>query len=72
MSVILLLRRSRRLSRPNRHQNRLLIFYVDGHAEQRGLQSFLACPNKSNEYPWYVEWEEGELKAGAIPYPNRH
>ena len=61
-----------RLEGPNRHQNRLLIFYVDGHAEQRGLKSFLACPNKSNEYPWYVEWEEGELKEGTILYPNRH
>ena len=49
-----------------------LRFYVDGHAEQRSLQTFLACPNKNNQAPWYVEWEEGELKAGAIPYPSRH
>ena len=56
----------------NRHQNRLLIFYVDGHVEQRSLQTFLSCPNKSNQAPWYVDWEEGELKMGTILYPNRN
>ncbi|NLG12823.1 MAG: type II secretion system protein [Lentisphaerae bacterium] len=55
----------------NRHRGLMNVLHVDGHLDTVNLRSFLACPNGTNQSPWFVEWSLGTLEGGAIPYPDR-
>ena len=55
----------------NRHGDKVNVACVDGHAESRRLMSFIAAPCKSWQAPWFLEWTDGELPLGNVPFPNR-
>jgi len=57
---------------PNRHQGKVNTAFVDGHVQGLLLDIFLSAPCPSDEAPWYVEWDDGKLKQGAVPFPTRH
>ena len=37
----------------------------------RRLTPFIAAPCKTWQAPWYMEWADGELPLGNVPFPNR-
>ena len=56
---------------PNRHGNRMNVLFLDGHLEPLELRDFLVAPCKSFTIPWNIEWQNGLLEAGVIPFPVR-
>lgn len=55
----------------NRHLDKVNVLLVDGHSEQLTLTNFLAVPCPNYASPWYIEWENGILSGGIIPFPRR-
>ena len=55
----------------NRHNDKTNIAFVDGHVAARPLEEFISAPNKSFSAPWYIEWADGILQPGTIPFPKR-
>ena len=55
----------------NRHQDKVNCAFVDGHCESRSLMKFLATPCRNKEPPWHIEWQDGSLETGVIPFPIR-
>ena len=56
---------------PNRHNDRVNVAFLDGHLQLMGLRGFIAAPCKTFTVPWNIEWQNGMLEAGSIPYPVR-
>ncbi len=56
---------------PNRHGNRMNVAFLDGHLEWLELRDFVVAPCKSFTMPWNIEWQNGALEAGNIPFPVR-
>ena len=55
----------------NRHLSRANCAFIDGHVASRPLAEFLGAPCLANEPPWCINWKNGLLEPGPIPYPNR-
>ncbi len=55
----------------NRHDGQVNINYVDCHVDRKYLKQFLAAPCDSNSPPWYIDWVNGQLTPGPIPFPDR-
>ena len=55
----------------NRHLSKANCAFVDGHASSRKLGEFLGVPCKAYESPWCIQWKDGILEMGPIPFPTR-
>ncbi|MBP5673013.1 MAG: type II secretion system protein, partial [Victivallales bacterium] len=53
----------------NRHDDKVNITFVDGHADSRKLMPFISAPCDSWQAPWYMDWEDGKLSLGQVPFP---
>ena len=56
---------------PNRHNGRVNMAFLDGHVESLELHDFIAAPCRTFAMPWNIEWENGMLEAGTVPFPVR-
>lgn len=55
----------------NRHLDCVNIAFVDNHVAYKQLLDFIAAPCLTFEEPWYMEWDQGMLIPGIIPFPKR-
>ena len=56
---------------PNRHNGRVNMAFLDGHVDSLELHDFIAAPCRTFTMPWNIEWENGMLEVGTVPFPVR-